>query len=50
MTLYLGHGPLADDIPRADAVEQQQPTDVSVENAGLDSLASSLAVLSKFRR
>ena len=28
--------PLADDIPAADAVEQQQPADVSVEDAGLD--------------
>ena len=36
MTIYLDHGPLADDIPRADAVEQQQPADVSVEHAGLD--------------
>ena len=25
MTIYLDHGPLADDIPRADAVEQRQP-------------------------
>ena len=36
MTIYLDHGPLADDIPAADAVEQQQPADVSVEDAGLD--------------
>ena len=36
MTIYLDHGPLADDIPRADAAEQQQPADVSVEDAGLD--------------
>ena len=30
MTIYLDHGPLADDIPRADAVEQNQLADVSV--------------------
>ena len=36
MTIYLDHGPLADDIPAADAVELQQPADVSVEDAGLD--------------
>ena len=36
MTIYLDHGPLADDIPRADAVEQHQLADVSVEDAGLD--------------
>ena len=35
MTIYLDHGPLADDIPAADAVEQQL-TDVRVEDAGLD--------------
>jgi hypothetical protein len=37
MTIYLDDNPLADDIPRADAVEQRQPADVSVEDAGLDS-------------
>jgi hypothetical protein len=36
MTIYLDDNPLADDIPRADAVEQRQPADVSVEDAGLD--------------
>jgi hypothetical protein len=36
MTIYLDHGPLAYDIPRADAVEQRQPADLSVEDAGLD--------------
>ena len=36
MTIYLDDTPLADDIPRADAVEQHQPADVSVEDAGLD--------------
>ena len=36
MTIYLDHGPLADDIPRADAAEQHQPADVSAEDAGLD--------------
>ena len=35
MTIYLDHNPLADDIPRADAVEQRQPADVCVEDAGL---------------
>ena len=36
MTTFLDDKPLADDIPRADAVEQRQPADVSVEDAGLD--------------
>ena len=36
MMIYLDDKPLADDIPRPDAVEQQQPADVSVEDAGLD--------------
>jgi hypothetical protein len=36
MTIYLDDKPLADDIPRADAVQQRQPADVSVEGAGLD--------------
>ena len=36
MTINPDHGPLADDIPAADAVELQQPADVSVEDAGLD--------------
>ena len=41
MTIYLDHGPLADDIPRADAAEQQQPADITVEDAGLDTGATS---------
>jgi hypothetical protein len=36
MTTFLDDKPLADDIPRAHAVEQRQPADVSVEDAGLD--------------
>jgi hypothetical protein len=36
MTMYLDDIPLADDVPAADAVEQHQPADVSVEDAGLD--------------
>jgi hypothetical protein len=36
MMIYLDGKPLADDIPRPDAVEQQQPADVGVEDAGLD--------------
>ena len=36
MTIYLDDIPLADDVPAADAVEQLQPADVSVEDAGLD--------------
>jgi hypothetical protein len=36
MTIYLNHEPLADDIPRVDAVEQRQRADVGVEDAGLD--------------
>ena len=36
MTIYLDDIPLADDVPPADAVEQHQPADVSVEDAGLD--------------
>ena len=36
MTIYLDDNPLADDVPAADAVEQHQPADVSVEDAGLD--------------
>ena len=36
MTISLDDTPLADDNPRADAVEQQQPADVSAEDAGLD--------------
>ena len=36
MTMYLDGIPLADDVPVADAVEQLQPADVSVEDAGLD--------------
>jgi hypothetical protein len=36
MTIYLDDNPLADDIPRADAVEQRQPADISAEDARLD--------------
>jgi len=36
MTMYLDGIPLADDVPVADAAEQLQPADVSVEDAGLD--------------
>ena len=36
MTIYLDDIPLADDVPAADAAEQHQPADVSVEDAGLD--------------
>ena len=36
MTIYLDDIPLADDVPVADAAEQLQPADVSVEDAGLD--------------
>jgi hypothetical protein len=36
MTTYLDDIPLADDVPAADAAEQLQPADVSVEDAGLD--------------
>jgi hypothetical protein len=36
MTIYLNDNPLADDVPLADAAEQHQPADVSVEDAGLD--------------
>ena len=36
MTMYLDDIPLADDVPAADAVEQHQPADVSIEDAGLD--------------
>jgi hypothetical protein len=36
MTIYLDHGPLADDVPAADAAEQHQPVDDSAEDAGLD--------------
>ena len=36
MMIYLDDYTLADDVPAADAVEQQQPVDVSVEDAGLD--------------
>ena len=36
MTIYLDDYTPADDVPAADAVEQQQPVDVSVEDAGLD--------------
>jgi hypothetical protein len=36
MTIYLDDYTPADDVPAADAVEQQQPADVSVEDAGLE--------------
>ena len=36
MTIYLDDNPLADDVPGADAVEQEQPADVNAEDAGLD--------------
>ena len=36
MTIYPDDKPLADDIPRADAVEQQQPAAPSAEDAGID--------------
>jgi len=36
MTMYLDDIPLADDVPAADAAEQHQPADDSVEDAGLD--------------
>jgi hypothetical protein len=36
MTIYLDDYTPADDVPAADAVEQRQPADVSVEDAGLD--------------
>jgi hypothetical protein len=36
MTIYLKDNPLADDVPEADATEQRQPANVSVEDAGLD--------------
>jgi len=42
LTIYLDDNPLADDIPRADAVEQRQPADVSFEDAGLDFVADLL--------
>ena len=36
MTTFLDDKPLADDIPRAHAVEQRQPADLCAEDAGLD--------------
>jgi hypothetical protein len=36
MMIYLDDHPVADDIPRADAVEQRQPADLRAEDAGLD--------------
>jgi hypothetical protein len=36
MTIYLDDIPIADDVPAADAAEQRQPADISVEDAGLD--------------
>jgi len=36
MTINLDDYAPADDVPAADAVEQQQPADVSVEDAGLE--------------
>jgi len=44
MTIYLDDNPRADDIPRADAVEQRQPADVSFEDAGLDSSLTCFSV------
>jgi hypothetical protein len=36
MTINFDTNALADDVPVADAVEQHQPADASVEDAGLD--------------
>ena len=36
MTTYFDDTPLADDVSAADAAEQHQPADISVEDAGLD--------------
>jgi hypothetical protein len=36
MTIYLDDNPVADDVPAADAVEQQQRAEVRAEDAGLD--------------
>ena len=36
MTIYLHDTPLADDVPAADAAEQQQPAAPSTEDAGID--------------
>jgi hypothetical protein len=36
MTINFDTNALADDVPVADAIEQHQPADASVEDAGLD--------------
>ena len=36
MTIYLANRPLADDVPVADAAEQQQPAGMGAEDAGLE--------------
>jgi hypothetical protein len=36
MTINFDTNALADDVPVADAIEQHQPADPSVEDAGLD--------------
>jgi hypothetical protein len=36
MTINFDINALADDVPVADAVEQHQPADVSIEDTGLD--------------
>ena len=36
MTINFDTNALADDVPVADAIEQRQPADASVEDAGLD--------------
>jgi hypothetical protein len=36
MTINFDTNTLADDVPVADAIEQHQPADASVEDAGLD--------------
>lgn len=36
MTSHPGDNPHADDVPLADAAEQQQPVDPSVDEAGLN--------------
>lgn len=36
MTINFDTNEVADEVPVADAVEQHQPTDFSVEDAGLD--------------
>jgi hypothetical protein len=36
MTINPDDNPLPDDVPVADAAEQQQPVDIGMEDAGLD--------------